>query len=320
MIERRLLPGTSLRISALGLGCWQLSGGQGVVGGFWPAVPRETAHAVVASSIAGGINFFDTAEAYGGGASEEALADALRAAGAKPDDVVVATKWVPLPTRTARSITTSIDERLARLGGFPVSLFQIHQPFGSLSSHAQQMDALATLVKSHKSAAVGISNFNAHAMRLCYERLADKGVVLASNQVRYSLLDRRIEKNGVLDTARNLGVLVIAYSPLAQGLLSGRFHDGARPAGVRRMLPAFSARALDKSRPLIEALRRIADKHGATPSQVALNWTVTFHGDAIVAIPGATSVRQAEQNAGALTLTLDDDEKAELDRLSSFAA
>jgi aryl-alcohol dehydrogenase-like predicted oxidoreductase len=136
----------------------------------------------------------------------------------------------------------------------------------------------------------------------------------------YSLLDRRIESNGVLAAAKELGITIIAYSPLAQGLLSGKFHEDPSliqgRTGPRRFQSAFRARGLERSRPLIEELRKIATAHGVTPSQVALRWLTQFHGDTVVVIPGATKRRHAEENVGAMELTLSQDELRRIDELS----
>jgi aryl-alcohol dehydrogenase-like predicted oxidoreductase len=137
--------------------------------------------------------------------------------------------------------------------------------------------------------------------------------------MRYSLLDRRIERNGVLAAAKELGITVIAYSPLAQGILSGKFHDDpalVASSGVRRYTKEFRAGGLEKSKPLIEELKSIAKAHGATPSQVALAWTVQFHGETVVAIPGATKERHVADNVGAMQLDLSQSELGKLDELS----
>lgn len=318
-MDLRPLGRTDQKISAIGLGCWQFSEGKGIVGGFWAALAPDLVQSIVAASLAGGVSWFDTAEAYGGGKSEESLARALHGLGKKPGEVTVATKWFPFG-RTAGSITATIDERLRCLGGYPIDLHQIHNAVGGLSGHAAQLGKMADLVAAKKIRAVGISNFNARQMRACHAELARRGLPLASNQMPYSLLDRKIETSGVLEAAKELGITIIAYSPLAQGLLTGKFHDDPgliqRAKGPRKWLPGFRKGGLEKTRPLIEALRRIGAKHQATPSQVALNWLVSFHGDTVVAIPGASSVKQAEENAGALRFALDAGELEELDRLS----
>ncbi|MBN2362317.1 MAG: aldo/keto reductase [Deltaproteobacteria bacterium] len=317
-IERRRLGRTDIEITALGLGCWQFSRGQGLAGLFWPALSDDVIRGIVAAALAGGIGWFDTAEAYGGGASERALAAALTAAGVESGQVVVATKWWPAG-RLAGSIKNTIDERLRCLQPFGIDLYQIHFPL-SLSSIEAQLDAMADLAAAAKIRGVGVSNFSAAQLRRAQAALQRRGLALASNQVQYSLVDRRVENNGVLAAARELGVTIIAYSPLGQGVLSGKFHDDAAAVaaihGVRRWRGAFRRRGLERSRPLVDELRQIAVAHGATPSQVALAWLTQFSGDTVVAIPGATRVRHAEESAGALGLRLNEGELRALDERS----
>ena len=318
MAELRALGRSPLVISPVGLGCWQFSEGQGLGGSYWPALSQETANAIVATSLAGGITWFDTAELYGGGRSESVLARALTAAGKRNGDVVIATKWLPW-FRTAASIRSTIGERCGRLAPFGIDLYQVHQPV-ALASTAAQMNAMADLVEAGRVRTVGVSNFSARRMRVAHAALAARGVPLVANQVRYSLLDRRIERNGVLDAAEELGVTIIAYSPLAQGVLSGKYHREpglirARP-GPRKWMPAFRRRGLEKSRPLVDALGEVAAGHGVTASAVAMSWLLRSRGDAVVVIPGATSVAQATENVRALDVRLSDDEFRRLEELS----
>ena len=318
MAEMRRLGQTPIEITPIGLGCWQFSGGHGIVGGYWGALAQETVDEIVRAALAGQVNWFDTAEIYGRGRSEQALARALKSAGKKDGDVVVATKWWPAP-RTAASIKATFGERQRCLDGFSIDLHQVHQPF-SFSSVEAQMDAMADLVDAKKIRAVGVSNFSARAMRRAHAALQRRGLPLASNQVRYSLVDRRIESNGVLAAAKELGVTIIAYSPLGQGILSGKFHDDPAlirsRSGPRRLLPRFRARGLERTRPLVEELKRIATARGVTPSQVALNWVLHFHGETILAIPGASRPRHAEEAAAAMSFRLTGEEMSRLDAFS----
>jgi aryl-alcohol dehydrogenase-like predicted oxidoreductase len=315
---RRRLGRTDIEVTPLGLGCWQFSGGRGIAGRFWEALPQKTVNDVVAVSLERGISWFDTAEMYGGGASECALSAALKAAGKGPGDVVVATKWSPF-FRTAGSIAATIEARQSCLLPYGIDLHQVHQPVG-LSSVEAEMGAMADLLAEKKIRAVGVSNFNQARMRRAHAALAKRGVPLASNQVRYSLVDRRIESNGTLAAARELGVTIIAYSPLGQGLLTGMYHDdpnyiGRRP-GPRKWMPAFRPKGLDRTRPLIDGLKSVATAHGATASQVALAWLCQFHGETVVAIPGASRPEQAREDAAALELTLSKGELDGLDQVS----
>jgi aryl-alcohol dehydrogenase-like predicted oxidoreductase len=314
---------TDLRVSPVGLGCWQFSGGKGLVGRFWPALEQDTVDAIVATALENGINWFDTAEGYGRGQSERSLDHALTAAArstGSPEAALVATKWWPF-LRFAGDIRRTIGDRRATLGGRVIDLYQIHSPI-SFSTLRAQMDALADVVHAGHVRAVGVSNFSARAMKKCAGLLEARGIPLASNQVRYSLLDRRIEANGVLDTAERLGVAIIAYSPLEQGVLTGRFHPGpdGEPVpltGVRRRLPQFRAGRMRASAPVVDALRTIASRHGCTPAQVALAWTTQRRPGVVFAIPGASTTAQAGQNAGSMEVRLPAEALDALDRESA---
>jgi aryl-alcohol dehydrogenase-like predicted oxidoreductase len=157
-------------------------------------------------------------------------------------------------------------------------------------------------------------------MRAAHRALAARGHPLVSNQVRYSLLHRRIEANGLLQAARELGITIIAYSPLAQGILSGKFHREPSlirdRVGPRKWLPDFRRGGLEGSRPLVTALEAIGRAHGATASQVALSWLLHRHGETVVVIPGATTAEQAGENAAAADLVLSGPEADRLDDLS----
>ena len=181
------------------------------------------------------------------------------------------------------------------------------------------MKSMADLVADGKIRSVGVSNFGVARMRRAHAALAKQGLVLASNQVKYSLLDRRVESKGIVAAAEELGVTIIAYSPLEQGLLTGKYHLNpeyvrTRP-GPRKWMGRFRARGLERSRQLVEELGRIARAHGATSAQIALAWLCRFHPNVVV-IPGASRVEQAEENRGALQVTLSQNELDRLDRLS----
>ena len=321
-MKRRRLGATDIEVTPIGLGTWQLSNGKGFIGGFWRSLVDGESESVIKAALDNGIDWFDTAEIYGKGNSERALAKALSAAGAKAGSFRIATKWWPL-LRTAGDIGRSIDGRLACLSPWPIDLYQIHQPF-SFSSVARQMEAMADLVARGAIRTVGVSNFSARAMEESQAVLERRGLPLVSNQVRINLLDRSIETNGVLEAARRLGITLIAWSPLAQGLLSGRFHDDPGAAAgltrARKAMNAIGPATLARTAPLVEGLKRIAAAHGATASQVALNWVVNFWGDTVVAIPGASRPGQATEAAAALSFKLTEGELSELDRLSLAAS
>jgi aryl-alcohol dehydrogenase-like predicted oxidoreductase len=288
-----------------------------LAGKFWEVLPQPTVDQVVEASLAGHINWFDTAEMYGNGASERALAAALKNAGKTSGDVVVATKWSPI-FRTAKSIRSTIQQRLSCLNPFAIDLHQVHNPLG-FSSVEDEMNAMADLFADKKIRAVGVSNFSVARMRRAHAALEKHGLALASNQVKYSLLDRRVESKGTLAAAKELGVTIIAYSPLEQGLLTGKYHQHpeyvrARP-GPRKWMRSFRTKGLERSRTLIQELGSIAQAHGSTSGQVALAWLYQFHPNVVV-IPGASRIEQAMENRGALELTLSPKELEKLDQLS----
>lgn len=317
-IALRRLGNQDTLVSALGLGCWQFSEGRGMVGRFWPTMTKDVIHNIVATSIAGGMNWFDTAAVYGNGASEQALADALIHANVPPGEVMVSTKWWLLLKR-APHLKRTFHLRQDALAPFPVDLYQVHQPY-SLSSIKRQMDIMATLVESRAIQHVGVSNFSPRQMLAAHKALSRRGIHLVSNQVKYNLLDRRIEHNGLIQLAKDLDVTIIAYSPLEQGILTGKFHKNPHliqeSSGPRKYLSRFREHGLKLTQPLIAALERIAWRYQATASQIALNWLIHANGDTIIAIPGASSVEQARQNVGALDFVLDDTDITELSEVS----
>jgi aryl-alcohol dehydrogenase-like predicted oxidoreductase len=317
-ITLRSLGKSDIKITPIGLGCWQFSKRGNSAGKFWPLLEDDLIRDIIRISLDGGINWFDTAEVYGQGASEKILAKSLVALGKKPGDVLIATKWWPM-FRTAENIIKTIDVRLACLNPFPVDLYQVHQPY-SFSSEVKEMEAMAKLVQSKKIKHIGVSNFSASKMRRAWETLQKSGINLLSNQVQYSLLKRKIETNGVLETAKELGITIIAYSPLAQGLVTGKFHDNPellKNIGFRKYSSMFKSKGLEKSRPVTELVKKLAMKYEATPSQIALNWLIHFHGDNVVAIPGATKARHAEENTGAMKFRLSSDDMRLPDEVSA---
>ena len=312
---RRHLGGTGIQITPIGLGTWQFSEGKGGAMGTWAPVDPDETDAIVKAALEEGINWFDTAELYGFGRSERALSRALARAGIANGEVVVATKWIPL-LRSARSLRKTIDRRRECLKPFGIDLHQVHFP-ASFSSVESEMNAMADLIEQGKIRAAGVSNFSAGQMRRAHQALAKRGFALASNQVKYSALDRHIETRGTLATAKELGITIIAYSPLEMGLLTGKFHKDpatlkSRPLGRRLRLRGL----VEKSRPLISGLERIAAAHDVSIAQVALNWLVNFHGETMVAIPGATRAHHARESAGAMNFALSPEEMDEIDRLS----
>jgi aryl-alcohol dehydrogenase-like predicted oxidoreductase len=314
-VSKRTLGKTNIEVTPIGLGMMEFAGGGGLMGSAFPIIEQENKNATIKAGLDGGVNWFDTAELYGSGVSEVSLATGLKAAGKSDADVVVATKWWPM-FRTARNIPKTIGERLRYLDGFSISNYMVHQPF-SFSSPEAEMEEMAKLVEAGKIRSVGVSNFSPSQMRRAHRQLQKHGLPLAVNQVRYSLLDRRIERNGILETAKELGVTIISYTPLESGLLTGKYHKN--PELLAKKSPFYRVmlkRGIERSRKLIVALETVGEKYNATPAQVALNWIIYSQGDIVVTIPGVTSPRQAEDNAGAMKFKLSGDEIARLGSLS----
>jgi len=312
---RRRLGRTDIEISPIGLGTWQFAEGKGFDRFVYEGLECQVTNDIVKTAFDGGINWFDTAEAYGWGRSERCLAAALSAAGIADDEVVVATKWMPA-FRTAQSIGKTIIKRRMCLKPYSISLFQVHQPI-AFSSVKAQMDAMADLVDLGLIRSVGVSNFKDGWMRRAHAALAVRGLPLASNQVKVSLMNRSIETNGVLHAARELGITIIAWSPLEMGVLTGKFHKDpslldSRPMGRRMVMRT----QIEKSRDLIKTLDEVAEANGVSAAVVALSWLVNYYGDTVVAIPGATKVSQAEQNVMANQLKLSELEMDAIEKAS----
>ncbi len=274
----------------------------------------EQLQAAFTAALEAGINFFDTAEVYGLGLSEQFLAQFMQQT---TKQVQIATKYGPLPWRfTAESVADALTQSLKRLQVDQVLLYQVHWPFTFFMSQETLMNALADEVQRGRIATVGVSNYSAQQMQEAHQILAKRGVPLSVNQVRYSLLTRQIESNGIFDTARELSVTILAYSPLAQGLLTGKYSasGGETPTGARRIDPRFNKEGLQKIEPLISLLRQFGEKHNRTPAQVALNWLIA-QGN-VIPIAGVKTAQQVQQNAGALGWRLSDDEIAQLEEAS----
>ncbi|MDZ8110459.1 MAG: aldo/keto reductase [Nostoc sp. DedQUE12a] len=275
--------------------------------------PEQLKEAFTAA-LQAGVNFFDTAEIYGMGLSEKFLGEFMQQT---QQPVQIATKFGPLPWRfTGQSVSDALTQSLKRLQVEQIALYQVHWPFAFFLSQKTLMNALADEVKRGRIAAIGVSNYSAEQMRDAHQILADRGVPLAVNQVRYSLLTRQIESKGIAATARELGVTLLAYSPLAQGLLTGKYtiDTAETPTGARKIDPRFTKEGLQKIAPVISLLRSLGEKYDRTPAQVALNWLIC-QGN-VIPIAGVKTAEHVRQNAGALGWRLNEDEIQELEKVS----
>lgn len=257
-------------------------------------------------SVAAGATLFDTAAMYSGGASELRLGELARG-----KDVLIATKFPGSYFFQTENLPKELDASLARLGRNSVDLYQHHFPSKD-AAIPRLMELLADAVKAGKVKAVGVSNYSAEQMRAAHAALARYGIPLASNQIQYSLLHRQPETDGVLDACRELGVTLIAYSPLAMGALTGKYSTEIKASGLRRFLPAFSRKAMLAVQPVVDLLRRIGERYSKTPSQVAVRWLMEKEN--VLPIPGAKNGKQAADNAGALGFQLTREEIDALDQ------
>jgi aryl-alcohol dehydrogenase-like predicted oxidoreductase len=301
---RYLEPWSGRPISRLGLGTWQFGAREW---GYGESYAGAEAARIVRRAVELGITLFDTAEAYAFGRSERILGEAL---GEDRERVFIATKIFPLlplaPVVEQRAVASA-----NRLGVRRIDLYQVHQP-NPVVRDGTTMRGMRALQSVGLVGEVGVSNYSLARWRRAEAALA---APVFSNQVGYSLVDRRPERE-LIPFAREHGRLVIAYSPLAKGFLSGRYDEHHRPANpLRRRSRRFSPASFRRAAPLLQSLAEIADAHHATPAQVALAWTIRE--PCVVAIAGASSVAQLEANAAAADLELAPDELAALESASA---
>jgi aryl-alcohol dehydrogenase-like predicted oxidoreductase len=302
----RFIEVNGVRLSRIGVGCWQFGSSDWGYGNGYEA----TAVAIVHRALELGVNLIDTAEIYARGASEAIVGRAIED---RRKSAFVATKLLPVLPTTSRTFEHG---RLsaARLGIDTIDLYQVHFP-NPVVPLRQTMEGMRRLQDESLIRHVGVSNYNADWWRRAEDAL---GRPVLTNQVQYSLAKRRPEQT-VLPWAEQHDRAVIAYSPLAQGLLGGRYDVDHRPSNsVRRNNPLFLTENLERAGPLIRALREVAAAHDATPAQVALAWLLRRPN--VVAIPGASSIGQLERNVAAADLDLSEDEDGRLSRASDAFA
>jgi aryl-alcohol dehydrogenase-like predicted oxidoreductase len=286
---------TAKKISKIGLGAWQFGSREW---GYGDHYAGEVAQAIVGRALELGVTLFDTAEIYGFGRSEQILGRAL---GENRESVFLATKIFPVlpvaPVVEQRAVASA-----NRLGARKLDLYQVHQP-NPVVRDGTTMRGMRALQRVGLVGEVGVSNYSLQRWRAAEEALGSR---VLSNQVRYSLAARSPERD-LLPFARSHGRVVLAYSPLAQGLLSGRYDRDNRPSNrIRAANPLFLPANLERAGELIAALREVASAHSATPAQIALAWVIRH--PAVAAIPGASSMEQLEHNVAAAEIELTDDE------------
>jgi aryl-alcohol dehydrogenase-like predicted oxidoreductase len=252
-------------------------------------------------SLAAGVNLFDTAAFYSLGAAERRLGGLARGR-----NVLIATKYPSGFSFRAADFPKQLQGTLRRLGRESIDLYQHHYP-NSRVDIAELMNRAADAVEAGQVKAVGVSNYSAEQTRQAHAALARRGIPLASNQVQYSLVYRKPEIDGTLEACRELGITLIAYSPLGMGALTGKYSAEHRAGGFfRRILPNFSRKAMETLQPVIRLLREIGERHAKSPSQVAIRWLI--ENPIVLPIPGAKNGQQAAENAGALGFSLSPEE------------
>jgi aryl-alcohol dehydrogenase-like predicted oxidoreductase len=291
------------RLSAIGLGTWQFGSTEWGYGGDYA---RGEAGAIVQRALDLGVNLIDTAEVYGLGRSERIVGDAIRR---HRDQVFLATKIFPigLPFQVQGRARRSAK----RLGVDHIDLYQLHWP-SPLFPPGSTMPRMKRLVEAGLVHHVGVSNHPLEGWQAAERAF---GGAILSNQVLFNLVNREPEQH-LLPWAQREGRVIIAYSPLAQGLLSGKYQKSP-PRNFRRMRRNFRPATRARAQPLVEELGEMGKKPTGTNSQVALAWLIRKPN--VVAIPGASSVRQLEENVAAADLEMSDDDDARLTALALTA-
>ncbi|GJJ73670.1 hypothetical protein EMPS_06028 [Entomortierella parvispora] len=259
-----------------------------------------------------GINFFDTAEIYGKGESENIIGRLLKKSKEEGKTVqpVIATKFLPWPWKLSYPgcLLSALKGSMDRLGVDIVDLYQIHGPI-HIRSIEVVADALAEAVKQGLVRTVGVSNYSAEQTVRMHAALAKHGIQLASNQVEFSLIRRYPETSGLIAKCHELGVAVLAYSPLGQGRLSGKYSAENPPSAKRR----FSNYPMKELTPLLAVMEKISKEHDKPMTAVALNYVMC---KGTIPLGGARNPEQARQNAQALGWRLTEQEIEELEKVA----
>jgi aryl-alcohol dehydrogenase-like predicted oxidoreductase len=293
---------SDLKVSKIGLGAWQFGD---VDWGWGTSLTEQQAVQIIRRAVELGVNFFDTAEVYGDGVSEIIVGSALREYG---DSVAIATKVSGQHLRY-KDVLKAAEGSLRRLQRKTIDLYQVHWPSYYVPIN-ETMKAMKKLVKEGKVRYAGVSNFSLPLLKETNRHLRT-----ASNQVRYNLLQRDIEKD-LMGYARARGVAIIAFSPLAQGFLTGKFSAQTRPTdGIRKEHPLTKQDNITRIIPALRALESVATSRSVTMSQVALAWLTRKR--IVFAIPGAKSIAQLEENVGAADVQLSSSENQRIDAASA---
>lgn len=300
------------------MGCGTWAWGNRLLWGYDESMDSQL-QAVFNLCVSHGVTLFDTGDSYGtgrlNGRSELLLGRFTREYdGSGKEDICIATKLAAYPWRlTRQSMVKACQASAQRLGR--MDLVQMHWSTANYAPWQEKvlLDGLADLYKQGFVKGVGLSNYGPKRLRWVHKRLSERGVAIATLQVQYSLLSTYpVTQLKVKDICDELGIKLIAYSPLALGVLTGKYSEkGPFPKGIRGLL---FRQLLPGIQPLLLCLREIAQSRSKMMSQVALNWCIC---KGTIPIPGAKTVEQAKENIGTLGWLLDANEIAELDRAAA---
>ncbi|GES74882.1 aldo/keto reductase [Rhizophagus clarus] len=302
----RELDNTGVKISAIGLGCMGMSD-------FYGSFDEQENIDVLNRAIDLGCTFWDTSDIYGNGANEILLSKVLKD---KRDKVFLCTKFGSLRDSNGAFIGASgkpeyvrqaCERSLKRLGVDYIDLYYQHR-MDPNTAIEDTVDALAKLVKEGKIKYIGLSECSADTLRRAY-----KVHPIAAIQMEYSPWTLHIETNGIMEACRELGVTIVAYSPLGRGFLTGKYKsiDDFEPDDIRRSFPRFQGENFDKNLELVRKFEEFANKKGVTPGQLCLAW-VLAQGDNIVAIPGTRRIKYLEENFESTKIHLTPEESSEI--------
>ncbi len=298
------------------MGCGTWAWGNRLLWGYDPAMDDDLQR-VFDHCVRHGVTLFDSGDSYGtgrlNGRSEQLLGQfANHDQGPNPAQLCIATKLAAYPWRLTAGSVVKAGEASARRLGRPVDLVQMHWSTANYAPWQEGpfLDGLMDLYAQGLVKGVGLSNFGPKRLTLAHQRFQARGIPITSLQVQYSLLSTYpVTTLGLKDLCDQLGIRLIAYSPLALGLLTGKYAaSGPYPKGLRGFL---FRQLLPKIQPLLDSLKAVAEGRGKTPAQVALNWCIA---KGTIPIPGAKTLEQAQQNTGALGWSLDEGEVMELDQ------